>query len=216
MNDWNISEMIQLFQKNRVPYLRKHILNPPYNHNAIISQWARWWIEDTSENAERGVFDEAISCEGKRRADIMFLEKSLDNFFEIKGIAEIENNINDDENKYLEKLETLKIYDEMTEKFPDLKFVILSTIMVIDNKNSYLDYFTELLEETKKYSKDSCIYWIIYIIKIIENRKDPREFNVSDKVKGYPRYAWYHEYENQGAYVILQDGIEIIKENWPE
>ncbi len=73
----DLSKQIELFQKNRISYLQKHILNPPNNHHAIIDQWIRWWIEDTNESSdERGVFDEAKACKGGRHADLMFLEKS--------------------------------------------------------------------------------------------------------------------------------------------
>lgn len=214
----DIKEQIELFQKNRVPYLRKHILNPPNNHHAIIDQWIRWWIEDTNEsNAVRGVFDEAIACKGKLRADIMFLEQSSDKVFKIKGVAEIENNINNDADKYLEKLDTLKIYDEMTDKFPDLEFAVLSTIVVADKNNTYLDFFSQLLDEAKKYSKDSSRTWIIYTLIILENRKNPREFHIPDyRNSNCENYYLYNEYNNQGAYVVFQKGKEIKKENWSE
>ncbi len=211
----DIIDQLELFQKNRVPYLQKYVLNPPNNHNSIISQWARWWIEDTNDSgANRGVFDEAIACKGKRRADIMFLEQYSDKVFEIKGVAEIENNIKDDENKYLEKLETLKLYD--TDKFPNIEFVILSTIMVIDKNNKTLNFFSPLLEKAKDYSKDSSLSWIIYILTVFENHKTPRKFNVPNYIDGYETYVSYYEYENQGAYAIFQEGKEIKKENWPK
>lgn len=213
----NITKMIELFQQKRIPYLRNHVLNPPNNHHAIIGQWERWWIEDTNESGvTKGIFDEAIACEGRRHADIMFLKKSPDEIFEIKGVAEIENNIEDDTNKYLYKLETLKRYDEMTDKFPDLEFVILSTIMVIDKNNTYLDFFSPLLKEAKNYSKDSNLSWIIFILKVIKNNKTPREFNIPDYIPNYETYVWYNEYESQGAYVILQNGKELTKVGWPE
>lgn len=146
----------------------------------------------------------------------MFLEKSQNEIFEIKGVAEIENNIEDDTNKYLYKLETLKRYVEMTDKFPDIEFVILNTIMVIDNSNTYLDFFSPLLDEAKNYSKYSNLSWIIFILKISKNNKTPREFKVPDYIPNYETYVWYNEYEKQGAYVILQNGKELTKVGWPE
>lgn len=89
----DIINQLELFQKNRVPYLRKFVLNPPNNHNAIISQWARLWIEDTNDlGGNRGVFDEAIACKDKRRSDIMFLEQSSDKVFVKKKIGQNFNN----------------------------------------------------------------------------------------------------------------------------
>lgn len=211
----DIIRQLELFQQKRVPYLRNYVLNPPNNHHTIIDQWARWWIEDTNEsNVKRGVFDEAIACKGGkggRRADIMFLEQSPDKIFEIKGVAEIENNIRDNADKYLEKLETLKIYDEMTDKFPNLDFVVLSTIMVGDKNNTYLDFFSPLLKEAKKYSKDSDLSWIIYALIVFENHKTPREFKVPNYIDGYETFVRYYEYHNQAAYVILHEGKEIKK-----
>lgn len=208
----NMIEQLELFQKNRVPYLQKHILNPPNNHHAIINQWVRWWIDDTNDsNATRGIFDEAKACEGGRHADIMFLEKSSDNIFKIKGVAEVENNIRDNPNKFLEKLDTLKIYDESTDKFPDLEFVILSSILV-NEKNK--EFFSSLLERAIDYSKDSSLSWIIFIIKIYENTKN--EFYIPDYVSNYETYFEKYEYGKEGAYIILQEGKELTKTNWPE
>lgn len=211
----DIINQLELFQQKRVSYLRNYILNPPRNHNAIISQWARWWIEDTKEEGvERGVFDEATACESGKRADLMFLEKSS-GIFKIRGVAEIENK----GEKYLEKLETLKEYDDMTVRYPDLKFVILSTIMIIDRNNKTKDYFSPLFEEAKKYSKDSNLSWIIYILRISENCQTPRLCRVPDTSRDPEDYKldWnYFEYENKGSYVILEKGIEIKNENWPE
>lgn len=212
----NLIEMIELFQEKNVPYLSNHVLNPPNNHHTIIGQWARWWIEDTNNGAKRGIFDEALACKGRRHADIMFLQKANDNIFEIKGVAEIENNIECKQDKYLEKLECLKIYDELEDKFPDLEFVILSTIMGIDKNDEFIDFFTPLLKKVKEYSKESDLYWVIFILEVIDNRRTPREFHAPEYYKNSITYVWFNEYYKEGAYVILKSGEEIAKVNWPE
>ncbi|MCZ7399367.1 MAG: hypothetical protein O8C62_06745 [Candidatus Methanoperedens sp.] len=209
----NITEMVELFQKNRVPYLRNHILNPPNNHNAIISQWGRWWIEDTNNlGSNRGIFDEAIECEG-RRADIMFLEQSADKIFKIKGVAEIENNINDDEDKYREKLGTLTLYDKSTEKFPDLKFAILSALMVIDKNNTAIDFFTPLLEDIRNHSKDSRLSWIIFLLFKVPYTTEYQEVNTPHKLGS--KTTIFGRYMQEGAYAIFKEGKELNRINWP-
>lgn len=208
----NIIEMVELFQKNRVPYLRNHILNPPNNHHAIISQWGRWWIEDTNDlGANRGIFDEAIECKG-RRADIMFLEQSADKIFEIKGVAEIENNNNDNENKYSDKLDTLKLYDESTEKFPDLEFAILSTLIKVDKNNTAIDFFTPLLKDIRYYSKGSMLTWIIFLLFQVPHTKEYQEVNVPYDDRD--ERTIFGRYEEKGAYVIFKEGKELTRINW--
>lgn len=210
----NITEMVELFQKNRVPYLRNHILNPPNNHNAIISQWGRWWIEDTNDlGSNRGIFDEAIGCEG-RRADIMFLEQSADKIFEIKGVAEIENNSNTDDDKYREKLNTLTLYDKSTEKFPDLKFAILSALIVIDKNNTVAkDLFTPLLEDIRNHSKGSRLSWIIFILFQVPPTTEYQQVNIPHK-SGYDSTI-FGRYMQEGAYAIFKEGKELTRIRWP-
>lgn len=208
----NIIEMVELFQKNRVPYLSNHILNAPNNHHAIIGQWGRWWIEDTNDlGANRGIFDEAIRCKG-RRADIMFLEESADKIFEIKGVAEIENNNNNNENKYSEKLDTLKLYDESTEKFPDLEFAILSTLNKIDENNTALDFFTPLLKEIRNYSKESKLTWIIFMLCQVHHTKEYHEVKVP--YDDGSEHTIFGRYEREGAYAIFKEGKELTRINW--
>lgn len=202
----NIVEQIELFRQKRLPYICAHILNPPNNHHSIIGEWGRWWIEDTNKNnTNRGIFDESIGCEG-RRADIMFLEETSDNLFEINGVAEIENNNNTID--VLKKLDTLKIYDELSKKFPDLKFVILCNTITINDDNK--DHLSSILKYAQKKSEDSDLFWIIYIIKIFKNFENHREFNISDS-----NLDDNFEYKNQSSYVILQYGKIVKKENYP-
>ncbi len=66
------------------------------------------------------------------------------------------------------------------------------------------------------HSKDSSLSWIIYTLTVLENHKTPREFNVPNYIDGYETFVKYYEYHNQAAYVILQEGKEIKKENWSE
>lgn len=196
-------EKIELFRQNRLPYIHRHILNPPNNHHSIIGQWERWWNEDTNiYNANRGVFDESITCDG-RRADMMFLEESS-NSFEIKGVAEIENSNNIID--ILEKLDTLEKYDNSPKKFPDLEFVILcNAITVEDNKYNYL---LNLLKEARNKSKNSDLFWIIYILKIFNNPEHNMKFNIPGDS------SECLEYKNQGSYAILQFGKDIKIENY--
>src|SRR4030065_964202 len=82
-------------------------------HDALIGEWVNWWLKRKIDgmifNPARG------SKSGSRRyvADLMFLERFIESeYFEVKGIAEIENN----EEKLSEKTNSLVSYENYSKQ----------------------------------------------------------------------------------------------------
>jgi hypothetical protein len=96
-------------------------------HSALIGFWIDWWFSLHNNGLVNEPGREAMTIGGKKRfADVYFAKMGHQKKFKILGIAEIENN----KNKWLEKLETLGMHAKAkldgNLKFPSLRFVILS------------------------------------------------------------------------------------------
>jgi len=166
-------------------------------HSAIIGEWIRWWLKDSWLDKERmrRIINPAIGVTYRKKrvfADLMFAEQARRNskFFKILGVAEVENN----RSKFPEKLRSLSFYEQIhkeTEdrKFPDLKFGILCCRIKEREDSTETDLIKNLVKECRMYSRNSEVYWVLYLLKYGKAEAD-YSFRVRNYVKGYPRF-WY-------------------------
>jgi len=171
-------------------------------HDAIIGEWIRWWLSDSrlGEAKRRRIINPAIAMTQKKKrvADLLFAEQARtdSDFFKILGVAEIENN----SSEFFQKLRVLSLYEQANRerrnrKFPDLKFSVLCCRiwMILDDQEDMRPRKANLIEDlatkSKMYSKDSDLYWILYLLKYAEVEID-HSFRVKDYVEGYRRF-WY-------------------------
>ena len=183
-------------------------------HDALIGEWINWWLVNTKKSNERRIINPAIraSYYGNYFADVLFFERNNESkSYKAIGVAEIENNLS----KYLSKLKSLNAYIFAKEinsnkKFPDLKFVLLSTILKTDEEGNatdlHYDAYEELKHKIKHYSKKSKdIYWIYYQMKLKKYADPDEKFDVDDRF-------WYsHSFADKPDYFIAKNG-KTIKE----
>lgn len=191
-------------------------------HDALNGEWINWWLVKTKNSHERRIINPAIQAvyNGKKCiADILFCERDdRSKSYKVLGVAEVENN----HHKYLDKLKSLNAYifakgaKKKMEKFPDLKFVLLSTRLKTDKDGYATDLHFELYEDIKekiiKYSLKSEVYWIYYQMKLKPHPDDsPDEMFDVDYLKNYDKFWYSHSFEDKPDYLIVRNG-KIIKE----
>lgn len=87
-------------------------------HHSLIGKWIDWWIEGGKD--KRIAWSEPPCLLNRNRSDIMFLECLQEDTFYPVGIAEVEN----DEKNWDEKIETMAEY---ARNIDSIDFLILST-----------------------------------------------------------------------------------------
>ena len=192
-----------------------------YNpHSAIIGEWIRWWLRDSRlrERKMRRIINPAIAITYRKKrviADLLFAEQARrdSDFFKVLGVAEVENN----SSEFLKKLRHLSFYEQIdTEredrKFPDLKFSLLcckTTRKRVDEEvMTEADLIEKLVKDSKMYSRNSELYWILYLLKYTRVEAD-YSFRVRDYVQGYPQF-WYSSSFCGGEFYIHKDGKLLV------
>ena len=141
-------------------------------HSATIGYWVDWWIKQYPKEGRviepaRKVKIEKIG----RLADIEFVGFDGKKWRSV-GVGEIENN----HSKLCDKLKTLHLYEKCG-KFRNLKFALLCTYAVIDEKGNVsvkkairrkvLKNIKRAVKYARELSRKSGLYWVIYILKIV-------------------------------------------------
>jgi len=187
-------------------------------HDAIIGEWIRWWLVDSKlgERRKRRVINSAIAIRfgGKTViSDLLFAEQARINsdLYKILGVAEVENS----QKGFLRKLKNLSLYEESGKKeeerkFPDLKFALLCIKVSVSKDSTFrnIDLIKELNSKMQEFSKNSGMYWILYMLKFTWIEEDS-PFRVRNYVRGYDEF-WY-SYSFYGSDFYVYYGGEIRK-----
>lgn len=211
-----ITKYIEKFDYNRVTHCYYHTKC----HDALIGEWIHWWLVKTKKAHKRRIINPAIQASyyGNYTADILFCERDdRSKSYKALGVAEIENN----PHKYLTKLKSLKAYisakgKNHERKFPDLKFVLLSTRQTADKEgyttDSHFKLYKQIKEKVIRYSQESDVYWIYYQLKTQRNPDEsPDEtFNI-DYVKDAEKFWYNYSFKGKPDYLIARRG-NLIKE----
>ena len=163
-------------------------------HDARIGEWIRWWNEG---NLDHMVINPAPKTEIQGKpvfADLLFLEKKnagAPNLLNVVGVAEIENN----REKFLEKLNSLRAYIDNKKKYPDLEFALLSVSWYRDlEKEQYEKTFEKVLQTLKDFSESSTQSWILHAIKYVKltGEQAPYSIKIIDKAPGAESFFYTH------------------------
>ncbi len=187
-------------------------------HDALIGEWINWWLVRTKKSNYRRIINPAIKA-SNYTADILFFERdNRSKSYKALGVAEVENNAKE----YLNKLKHLNAYifakgKNYEKKFPDLKFVLLSTRQQTDKEGYITPLHDTLYENIKekiiKYSEKSPdVYWIYYQMKFKSHPdSSPDETFDIDYVKDVEKFWYTYSFDDQPDYLIVRNG-EKIKE----
>ena len=176
-------------------------------HDALIGEWVNWWLERKIDgmifNPARG------SKSGSRRyvADLMFLERFKGSeYFEVKGIAEIENN----EEKLSEKTNSLVSYENYSKQgckvYPDLEFAILCYRLDIPNDALAQGIYNRIVEK----SESSDLLWIVCEIARSLNKDGKPQYliHMPGHVKGADSF-WYYRNFSSVIFYCIKNGKQI-------
>jgi len=160
-------------------------------HEGKIGEWIRWWVDGKPNYMV--INPPPKDRKTRRCADVLFLEESpITKAFQALGIAEIENS----EKKWIEKLITLKAYEEDKARYPDLRFALLCVSWYEHLKEKMDPKLVEAAKKMAELSKNSRIDWILYILKYakLEREEAPFRIRIPDYVQGYEFF--YYTYRN--------------------
>lgn len=218
-----ITEMIKNFNYNRVN-------NCYYGkcHEALIGEWINWWLENGEKSHERRIINPAVQAYYNGRkyyGDLLFFEKNnKSKSYKAVGVAEIENPKSKYLSKLLSKLKSLNAYIyakgvNNQKKFPDLEFVLLSAIQVVDEEgfitNSHLALYEKLRKKIIEYSKSKeseGVYWIFYQMKLKKHPEFTDDSFDIDYVEDVETFWYYYSFEDKPNYLIAKNGKIIRKD----
>ena len=201
MEESSISKMLQQFEWKRLLRVCGGA------HHGKIGEWIRWWID----LKPRHMVINPAPMESTKRvfADILFLEEVRGtNLFEVVGVAEVE----DDKEKWIDKLQSLKAYGQNQKQFPDLKFALLC-MSVYMNITIEKDIW-ELGKAVQNLSKNSRMDWILYMLKYakISKEETPWAIKITDYAKGSDSFFYTHRNLVGVEWIIIRNG-ESLKEH---
>lgn len=172
-------------------------------HEGKIGEWIRWWIDG---KPNRMVINPPPKDRKTRRcADVLFLQESpITHTFHALGVAEIENNAK----KWMEKLNTLKTYEEDQTRYPDLKFALLCVSWYEHFREEMNPQSEEVAKKMAESSKNSRIDWILYILKYarLEKEEAPFAIRIPDYVKGSELFYYRHRNLAGAEWIIFTQG----------
>lgn len=157
-------------------------------HEGIIGEWISWWIEIDSQN--HMVFNPAPYAEN-RSADIVFLRNVKGYYFPF-GVAEVENN----PKKWMEKLNTLTVYEKQYSKLETLGFLLLC----VTTRSADEEKFRKLVQQAMNISKDSELNWILYRLTKIPWKKDTCPIVRENEM------VWFYESIVNGESFVIKSG----------
>lgn len=160
-------------------------------HDAIIGSWINWWI---NVDVKKHMVLNPPHKVGGKLADILFLRGDKEYLYHPVGVAEVENN----PEKWMEKIETLKAY---WKRYSNLKCITFLLLCITTNPR-YEEKFKELLEHIKELSEIVKATWILYRLDIGRRQNDIHLIVREDEM------VWSYDYVTKGkAYVIRKGQI---------
>jgi hypothetical protein len=176
-------------------------------HDAIIGEWISWWL---NQNINGMICNPARGSKlGNRRciADLLFLEQFQGfDYYEVKGVAEIENN----ENKFIDKVKSLASYENYVKRgskvYPSLEFAILCHTLNLPNDELAEKIYGRILEV----SEGSNLLWIICEIGSLlrDNKEADYSIFMPNYVKGVDCFFYFRNFGSVIFYSI-KNGKQI-------
>jgi len=158
-------------------------------HDAIVGAWIDWWINiDVNKHM---VLNPPHKVDGKM-ADIMFLRRDEEYFYDPIGVAEVENN----PEKWMEKIETLKDYWKIYSSQKRMLFLLLC----VTTNPQYEERFEELMEHIKAISKTMEITWVLYRLDVGGWKNDIHAIVREDEM------VWFYNYIMKGKAYMIKNG----------
>jgi len=130
---------------------------------------------------------------------LLFLERFKDvDYFEVKGVAEIENN----EEKILDKIKSLSSYEKYKKRgkiaYPDLEFVVLCCTIKTPN-----DELTDIIHDNIiKISDNSRLLWIICEIGKSLQEQAHYSIHIPNYAEGYDLFFFNRDFDSINFYFI--------------
>jgi len=166
-------------------------------HDALMGMWIDWWfgqkINGIICNPARG----SMSSHRRCIADLLFLEQfQNEDYYEVKGVAEIENN----EAKFNDKVSSLSSYEKYTKKgfnaYPDLEFAVFC--YTLDTPNDVLA--NQVYDKVLEVSEGSELLWIVCEIgRSLTHGRPDYSIHMPNYVRGYD----YFYYDRNFSSVII-------------
>ena len=174
-------------------------------HDALIGEWINWWF--LQKDTEPMICNPARQSRSGRRkyiADLLFLERFVEEeHYEVKGVAEIENN----KNKIFEKINSLKSYEDYTRRgnnaYPDLEFAVLCFTL------KDIDYSEKIINKVYSISDRSNLLWIICQINNVSN-SEKYSIHMPEYVKSYDYFYYTKNFDSLDLYYV-KNGKKIHK-----
>ena len=169
-------------------------------HDALIGEWVNWWLGQKKVdcricNPARGSKIGSNRC----TADLLFLERFYDeSYFEVKGVAEVENN----EKKILEKIKSLSSYEKHKKgertAYPDLMFTVLCYTINIPND----EIIEKIYNNVVHISKNSNLLWIVCEIGKSLEEEARHNIHIPNFVRGSDLFFYYRNFASINFYFI--------------
>jgi len=195
------NHVLESLRRNSFPRATRIIKFKGRCHDALIGEWVSWWLGRSGDsmicNPARG------SRSGSRRyiADLLFLERfEGSEYYEVKGIGEVENN----QGKFMNKIDSLASYEKYTKQgsnvYPNLEFAILCYTLNIPNDELAQSIYDRVLQV----SENSGLLWIVCEIgrSLSSEERNSYSIYMPNFVKGYDRFSYCRNFSSAVLYFV--------------